>query len=116
MQPDMNQLFQSMQKMQQEVVKVQKELENTIVEGTAGNGAVTVKCNGAMEFTEIKLQPEAVDPQDVETLEDLILIAVKDAMAKCQQITQEKMGKSLGDSGAGAGPMPGLPMPPSIGF
>ncbi len=111
MQPDMNQLFQSMQQMQKEVVKMQQELENTVIEGSSGNGAVVVRCNGAMEFTDIKINPEVVNPQDVETLEDLILIALRDAMTTCQRMAQEKMGKSLGDVGPA-----GLPMPPDIGF
>lgn len=107
MQPDMNQLFQSMQKMQQEVVKIQGELEKTELEGTAGGGAVTITCNGAMEFKSIKIKPEAVDLEDLGTLEDLVLVAVNDAMQKCQKLAQDKMGKSL----AGGG----MPMPPGMG-
>ena len=114
MQPDMNQLFQSMQQMQREVVKMQQELEKTIIEGRSGEGAVVVRCNGAMEFTGIKINPDVVDPNDVETLEDLILVALRDAMTTCQRLAQDKMGQSLGDVGAAG--MPGLPMPPDIGF
>ena len=109
MQPDMNQLFQSMQKMQQEVVKIQAELQTTMIEGSAGGGAVTITCNGAMEFKSVKIKPEAIDPADSETLEDLVLMAVNDAMQKCQKLAQDKMGKSLGMAGGG------LPMPPGMG-
>ena len=109
MQPDMNQLFQNMQKMQQEVVKIQGELEKTVLEGSAGGGAVTITCNGAMEFKSVKIKPEAIDPEDAETLEDLILMAVNDAMAKCQKLAQDKMGKSLGMGGGS------MPLPPGMG-
>lgn len=116
MQPDMNQLFQSMQKMQKEVARIQSELEETIVEGNAGNGSVTIQCNGAMEFKSVKISPDVIDKDDPETLEDLILIAVNDALKKCQDLAQSKMGKSLGTGGPGGMPGSGLPMPPSIDF
>ena len=74
-QPDMSQLFQSMQKMQQEVLKIQQELQNAQIEGSAGGGAVTAVCNGAMEFSKIKIKPEAIDPEDPGTLEDLVVMA-----------------------------------------
>src|SRR5438105_3576949 len=93
MQKMMRDAQKSMQKMQADMAQAQQELAGTKVEGSSGGGAVTVQCNGNMEFTGIKIKPEAVDPQDVETLEDLVLAAIKDAAAKSQQIMQEKTGK-----------------------
>ena len=96
MQPDMNQLFQQMQRMQKEVVRLQEELKNTQVEGSSGGGMITVHCNGAMEFNKIKINPEAIDPNDIGMLEDMILLAVNEAIGKCQELTQKGMGRSLG--------------------
>ncbi len=108
-QPDMGQLFQSMQKMQQEVLKIQQELQTAQVEGSAGGGAVSVVCNGAMEFTSVKIKPEALDPEDAGTLEDLVLMAVNEAIKKCHNLAQDKMGRTLGGPG-------GLGLPPGLGF
>lgn len=95
-QPDFNKMLRdaqkSMQKMQQDMAQMQKELADTSIEGTAGGGAVTVTCNGQQEFTAVKISKEAVDPEDVETLEDLVLAAIKDASQKAQSLVQEKSG------------------------
>ncbi len=106
MQPDLNKMMQEMAKAQQGMLKVQQELANATVEGTSGGGAVTVKCTGAMEFKSVKIKPEAVDPNDVGTLEDLVLMAVKDACLKAQQLGQQKMNPALGN----------LQLPPGLGF
>jgi DNA-binding YbaB/EbfC family protein len=88
------------------MLKVQQELANATVEGSSGGGAVTVKCSGAMEFKSVKIKPEAVDPSDVGTLEDLVLMAVKDACLKAQQLGEQKMKPALGN----------IKMPPGLGF
>ena len=106
MQPDLNQMMKQAAKMQREMEKIQEELNTTPVEGSAGGGAVKVTCTGAMDFTAIKLSAEAVDPSDIETLEDLILTAIKDASNRAKELAQRKMGKSLG----------GLQLPPGLGF
>lgn len=110
MQPDFNQLMRNMQKMQTEMEKLQNELAVTPVEGTAGGGAVTVQCTAALEFSGVKIKKEAVDPEDVETLEDLVLMAIKDACEKAKNLGQQKMGQKLG------GLASGLPLPPGMGF
>jgi DNA-binding YbaB/EbfC family protein len=102
MQPDLNQMMRQAAKMQREMEKIQDELNKTPVEGSAGGGAVKVTCTGAIEFTKIKLSAEAVDPNDIETLEDLILTAIKDASQKAKDLAQGKMGK--------------LQLPPGLGF
>lgn len=82
----------SLQKMQTDMAKMQQELGEIKVEGTAGGGAVTVVCNGNGEFLSVKMKKEAVDPEDVETLEDLVLAAIKDASAKSQALMQQRAG------------------------
>lgn len=97
MQPDLNKMMQEMAKAQQGMMKVQQELAQTTLEGSAGGGAVTVTCTGSMEFKSIKIKKEAVDPSDVETLEDLVLMAIKDACLKAQQLGEQKMKPALGN-------------------
>ena len=96
MQPDYNKMMRdaqkSLQKMQQDMAKVQQELAAMTVEGTSGGGAVRISCNGQAEFTAVKISPEAVDPADVETLEDLVLAAINDASQKTQALIAEKTG------------------------
>ena len=109
MQPDMQNFYQQLMQMQNELMKAQSELKNTVIEGSSGGGAVVVKCNGAMEFKSVKIKKEAVDPEDVETLEDLVLMAIQDAMNKCEQIAQQKVGPAMG------GMPPGM-LPPGMGL
>jgi DNA-binding YbaB/EbfC family protein len=78
--------------MQNRIAKIQQELAETIIEGTAGGGVVTVQVSGAKEFLGIKIDPSAVDPDDVELLEDIITVAVKDAMTRAQATSEEKLG------------------------
>jgi DNA-binding YbaB/EbfC family protein len=84
------------QQMQNRLMKIQQELAETIIEGTAGGGVVKVQVNGQREFQNIKLDPSAVDPDDVEMLEDLISAAVKDAMDKAAALGEERMGALTG--------------------
>lgn len=84
------------QQMQNRLMKIQQELAETTVEGSAGGGVVTVKVNGQREFMGIKIDPSAVDPEDVEMLEDLIGAAVTDAMEKATKLSEERMGALTG--------------------
>lgn len=84
------------QQMQTKMMKIQAELAETIVEGSAGGGVVTVQVNGQREFQSIKIDPSAVDPEDVEMLEDLVSAAVKDAMDKAAALGEQKMGALTG--------------------
>lgn len=93
---DMGKLMKQAQKMQEAMMKAQEELAQKSVEGTAGGGAVTVVATGGMEVTAIKIKPEAVDPDDVETLEDLVLAAVRDALGKANELAQSQMGGITG--------------------
>lgn len=84
------------QQMQTRLEKMQRELAETVVEGTAGGGVVTARVTGGREFDGIKIDPSAVDPEDVEMLEDLITAAIQDAMAKASAMAEEKMGGLTG--------------------
>lgn len=92
-QPNMQALMRQAQKMQEEALKAQKEVEETEVEGFAQNGLIKVTMNGANEVTSISIDKEIVDPDDVEMLEDMIMIALKDAHEKVESVKQNKMGR-----------------------
>ena len=84
------------QKMQEEMEKVQSEIEEKTVEATSGGGMVTVTANGKKEILPLKINPEAVDPDDVETLEDLVMVAVNDAIKKAEDMMAEGMSAITG--------------------
>lgn len=93
---NMSNVVKQAQKMQEEMEKVQAELEEKTVEATSGGGMVTVQANGKKEILSIKIQPDAVDPDDVETLEDLVLVAVNDAIKQADDMMAEGMGAVTG--------------------
>lgn len=95
---NMQSLMRQAQKMQEDMMKAQAELETAQVEGIAGGGMVKVCMTGKMEVTAVKLAKEAVDPEDIEMLEDLIVVAIKDATSKVQALKDEKLG-GFGDLG-----------------
>ena len=84
------------QKMQEEMERVQAEMEDKTVEATSGGGAVTVTANGKKEILSLKISPDAVDPEDVETLEDLIMVAVNDAITQADDKMAEGMSAVTG--------------------
>jgi DNA-binding YbaB/EbfC family protein len=97
------------QKMQQQLASAQAELAETEVSGTAGGGLVTVTMTAAGEFRSVKIDPKAVDPDDVETLEDLVLAAIHNASEAARETTEEKMGPlSAGMGGLGGLGLPGF--------
>ncbi len=89
---NMQNMIKQAQKMQQEMAKAQEELQNAELTGSAGGGLVEVRVNGKNEFLGISIKPEAVDPDDVEMLEDLIAAAMSDAKAKADELSREKLG------------------------
>ncbi|MDY6030034.1 MAG: YbaB/EbfC family nucleoid-associated protein [Acidaminococcaceae bacterium] len=93
---NMQAMMKKVQKMQSDMVKMQEELKQRTVEASAGGGAVTVVVNGKKEVESIKLQPSAVDPEDVEMLEDMLLTAVNDGMKQIDELTEKEMGKITG--------------------
>jgi DNA-binding YbaB/EbfC family protein len=96
---DMNKLMQQAQKMQEQLAQAQEEAASQVVEASAGGGMVTVKATGAGQITEIKIKPEAVDPDDVEVLEDMVLAAVNEAMRSAESLMQSKLGGLAGGLG-----------------
>jgi DNA-binding YbaB/EbfC family protein len=84
------------QEMQTRLEKLQRELAETVVEGTAGGGVVKARVTGAREFRGISLDPSVVDPNDVEVLEDLITVAIQDAMNQATEMAEEKMSALTG--------------------
>lgn len=104
-QPNMQALLQQAQKMQQDLAEAQQELAETEVEGSAGGGLVTATVTGAGELRGLVIDPKAVDPEDTETLADLVVAAVHNANEAAQAIQQAK----LGPLAQGLGGMPGLP-------
>jgi DNA-binding protein, YbaB/EbfC family len=98
--PNLQQMMKQAQKMQQQLAAAQAELAQTELTGTAGGGLVTVTITGAGEVRAVKIDPKAVDPEDVETLEDLVLAAVRSAHDEVRKLTEEKMGPVAGGLGS----------------
>jgi DNA-binding YbaB/EbfC family protein len=104
-QPNMQQLMKQAQKMQAQLEAAQEELAATQVEGSAGGGLVKATVTGSGELLSLVIDPQAVDPDDVETLADLVVAAVRDANGNAQALQEQKLGPMAG----GAGGLPGLP-------
>jgi DNA-binding YbaB/EbfC family protein len=93
---DMNKMLKQVQEMQAQMARAQEELANETVEASAGGGMVTVKATGALEITEIKIAPEAIDPDDPELLADMVLAAVNEALRSAQSLAESKLGGAMG--------------------
>jgi nucleoid-associated protein EbfC len=93
------QMMQQARKLQAQLAKIQEELGNETVTGSAGSGAVEVTMNGHGAVANVKIDKAAVDPDDVETLEDLVAIAIRDAQAKVHELSQARMGPLAGGLG-----------------
>ncbi|MEU6365342.1 YbaB/EbfC family nucleoid-associated protein [Streptomyces sp. NPDC046931] len=105
-QPNMQQLLQQAQKMQQDLARAQEELARTEVDGQSGGGLVKATVTGAGELRGLVIDPKAVDPEDTETLADLIVAAVQAANENAQALQQQKLGPLAQGLGGG---LPGLP-------
>ena len=101
---NMQGMLKKVQKMQKDMEKAQEEIKNTVVEASIGGGAVSVTMNGEQEVLSIKIAPAAVDPEDVEALEDLILAAVNEANRKAKEVAEKKLGAVTGNL-----KLPGMP-------
>lgn len=102
--PNYQKMLKQVQKMQADMAKMQEDLANETVEASAGGGMVTVQVTGGLELKSIKIDPSAVDPDDVEMLEDMIMAAANEALRSAQELVSKKMG------GLTAGlNIPGLP-------
>jgi DNA-binding YbaB/EbfC family protein len=106
-QPNLNAMMKQVQQMQADMAKAQEELKNEVVEASAGGGMVTVKVSGEMELKELTIDPAAVDPEDVEMLQDMVQAAVNEGVRAAQELAASKMGAVTGGMG-GLGDL-GLP-------
>ena len=109
-QPNMNAMMKQVQKMQADMVKAQEELKHEVVEASSGGGMVTVKVSGDLEVREIRIDPEAVDPDDAELLQDMVLAAVNEALRAAQELAASKLNAATGGLG-GPGGLGGLGLP-----
>src|SRR5919201_2259638 len=103
---DFEKLMRQAQQMQEQMAKAQEELAQETVEASAGGGMVKVKATGALEITEIKIDPKAIDPDDPDLLADMILAAVNEALRSAQNLVESKLGSAMGGT-QGLG-LPGL--------
>ena len=106
-QPDMAMIMQQAQKMQEQLIAAQAALAAAQVTGQAGNGLVQVTMTAAGEVRDVRIDPKVVDPDDVDTLQDLVVGALHDAAQAAQQLAAEKMGPLTGGLGGGLG-LPGF--------
>jgi nucleoid-associated protein EbfC len=105
-QPNMQQLLKQAQKMQQDMIQAQEALKDEVVEASAGGGMVTVRVSGDLEVKSIQIDQQAVDPDDVELLQDMVLAAVNEALRAAQELASSKLGGIAG--GLGGLGLPGL--------
>lgn len=101
---DMNKMMKQVAKMQADLVKAEEQLGQEEIEGTAGGGMVKITVTGKGEFTGVKIDPEAIDPDDPSLLEDLVLAAINEAVRGQHELAQERLAGLTGGLG-----MPGLP-------
>lgn len=112
---NIGQIAKMAQQMQAQMAQVQSELREATVETTAGGGAVRVVISGAQELRTIEIDPAAVDPNEVEMLQDLVMTAVNDAIVRSKQLAEERLGSIAGAMGIPGVPGMGGPMsPPSL--
>jgi len=89
-------LMKQMQKMQEDMARAQEQLAQETVSASAGGGAVTATVTGAMELVSVEISPDAVDPEDVEMLQDVIVAAVNEAMRAAQELANQRLGAVTG--------------------
>ena len=106
--PNFNKMMKQVQQMQADMAKAQEQLKNEVVEASAGGGMVTVKVTGDIEVKEIRIDPAAVDPEDVELLQDMVLAATNEAIRSAQELANRKLGGLTGGMDLGGLGLPGL--------
>ena len=106
--PNMNKMLAQVQKMQQDMVAAQEQLKNETVEASAGGGMVKVVVSGDLEVKSITIAPEAIDPEDPELLQDMVLAAVNEGLRSAQELAANKMGGLTGGLDLGGLGLPGF--------
>jgi DNA-binding YbaB/EbfC family protein len=104
---DLNAMMKQAQQMQAEMAEAQEKLKDETVEASAGGGTVKVKMSGDLRLLELRIDPEAIDPEDAELLQDMVTAAVNEAIRSAQELANNKLGGIMG--GLGGGGIPGLP-------
>ncbi len=102
---DLNSMMKQVQQMQAEMTEAQEKLKDEVVDASAGGGMVKVKMSGDLRLLELAIDPEAIDPEDPELLQDMVLAAVNEALRSAQELASSRMG---GIAGAGGLGLPGL--------
>jgi DNA-binding YbaB/EbfC family protein len=116
--PDMSALLAQAQRMQEQLLAAQNELASAVVEGSAASGLITARVDGTGDLIGLDIKPEAVDPDDTETLADMIVAAIRDAKHNAESLARDRLGDVTGGFGAGdvpgdmPGGLPGLPGTP----
>jgi hypothetical protein len=107
--PNVQQMMAQVQKMQKDMQLAQEQLKSEVVEASAGGGMVTVKVGGDLEVREVRIDPAAVDPEDVEILADMVLAAVNEALRMAQELAEQRLGGAT--AGLDLGGLGGLGLP-----
>jgi hypothetical protein len=109
----MQQMLKQVQKMQADMMAAQEKLKDEVVESSAGGGMVTVKVSGDLEVKEVRIDPEAIDPEDPDLLQDMVMAATNEALRRAQELAAERMGAVTGGLGGPGGPggLGGLGLP-----
>jgi len=105
---DINSLMKQAQQMQAEMAEAQEKLKDEVVEASAGGGIVKVKMSGDIRLLEIAIDPEAIDAEEAELLQEMILAAVNEGLRSAQQLAADRLGGASGLGGAGGLGLPGL--------
>jgi nucleoid-associated protein EbfC len=106
--PNFNKMMKQVQQMQADMMKAQEALKDEVVEASAGGGMVRVKVSGDLEIREIKIDPEAVDPEELDLLQDMVLAATNEAIRSAQELANRKLGGLTGGLDLGGLGLPGM--------
>jgi DNA-binding YbaB/EbfC family protein len=106
--PNFNKMMKQVQQMQADMMKAQEALKDEVVEASAGGGMVRVKVSGDLEIRDIKIDPEAVDPEELDLLQDMVLAATNEAIRSAQELANRKLGGLTGGLDLGGLGLPGM--------
>ena len=109
--PNMQQMLKQVQKMQEDMAAAQEALKNEVVEASAGGGMVVVRVTGDLVIKDVRIDPEAVDPDDLDLLQDMVLAATNEALRSAQELAASKLEAATGGLGASLGGLGGLGLP-----
>ena len=96
---DLNKMMKQVQQLQAEMLEAQEKLKDEVVEASAGGGMVKVKMTGDLQLREVKIDPEAIDPEDAEVLQDMVAAAINEALRSAQELAESKLGGATGGLG-----------------